>query len=100
MNLDTFKDLLLTLDHSSRSRKFLLTIGALVLITIFGLIGIRYSSIEGIYPTFIGGVIGIVSIYLTGNVASKYVVGKNIIAAQEVQNKATTQQPISDTLEE
>jgi len=32
--------------------------------------------IVGLYPTFVGGIIGVLSLYLAGNVANKYVVNK------------------------
>lgn len=43
-----------------------------------------FPAVQAVFPTFIGGILGIVSLYFTGNVANKFVVGKT-----EVEMKAT-----------
>ena len=58
------------------SRKFLLTLIGLVLVTIFSLMSIWYMPIAGLLPTFIAGILGVLGLYFGGNVANKFVVGK------------------------
>lgn len=59
-----------------RSRKFLLTISTLILITAMAVFGMYVPSIQGVFPTYIGGILGILSLYFTGNVMTKWVVNK------------------------
>ena len=58
------------------SRKFILTIVALMLVTGISTASIWYPGIQAVLPSFIGGILGILSLYFGGNVASKYVNGK------------------------
>jgi len=63
-------------DGGKMSRKFILTIMALALLTGVALLSVKYAAIVAILPTFVGGILGVLSLYFTGNVMNKYVVGK------------------------
>lgn len=80
-------------DGVYRSRKFVLTIMGLLLITLMSLTGIWYTTTAAILPTFVGGILGVLSLYMTGNVMNKYVIGKTAaslqIATQTHQNNQT-----------
>lgn len=65
-------------DGSYSSRKFILTIFTIILLTTVSLAGIIYPAVVAILPTFVGGLLGILSLYFTGNVVNKYVAGKNL----------------------
>ena len=45
---------------------------------VMALAAIVYPSIVAILPTFAGGILGVLSLYMTGNIMNKFVVGKNI----------------------
>jgi hypothetical protein len=62
-----------------KSRKFILTIIALVLLVGMGVLPVFLPAAAGSYPTFIGGLIGILGLYFSGNVANKFVVGKSTV---------------------
>lgn len=72
-------------DGAFKSRKFLLTILAVILITAVAVLSIWFSTIISIMPTFIGGVLGVLSLYFTGNVMSKHVTGNNIVKLETVK---------------
>lgn len=61
---------------SPNSRKFFLTVGCIALLTFLCLLSVFYPALSAILPVFIGGLLGILSLYFTGNIANKYVVGK------------------------
>jgi len=75
-------------DGSFASRKFLLTVFSIILLTIVSLAGIIYPAVAAILPTFIGGLLGILSLYFTGNLMNKYVAGKNVKNLQEPEGEA------------
>lgn len=83
------------------SRKFLMALLAMLLVTIVSLFGGKWAGIAGILPIFIGGILGILSIYLTGNVANKYVISKYMECDPPVVRPApittTTTTPTSTT---
>lgn len=74
-------------DGSYASRKFVLTIIGLVLVTILAIGGLWYPMVAGIFPTFIGGILGVLSLYFTGNVMSKMVQGKTAVQLQQSSDK-------------
>lgn len=92
------KEVVDRLDSGSlASRKFLLTIGSLVLTSVVCILAGFFSGLATILPTFVGGVLGILSLYFTGNVLNKFVVGKSIAgmsAPAEVEEP-----PVGDTPE-
>lgn len=75
-------------DGSFASRKFMLTIFAIILLTIIALAGIIYPAVVAILPTFVGGLLGILSLYFTGNVVNKYVTGKNLKNLSETEGES------------
>jgi hypothetical protein len=60
------------------SRKFVLTCVALGLVTGVSILGCWFTGLAAVLPTFIGGMLGILSLYFTGNVMNKYIVGKTL----------------------
>jgi hypothetical protein len=75
-------------DGSFASRKFLLTIFSIILLTIVSLAGIIYPAVAAILPTFIGGLLGILSLYFTGNLVNKVVAGKNVKSLNEPEGES------------
>ena len=63
-------------DSSYSSRKFLLTLIGLILISIFTAGAAKNPSLEGILPTFIGGILGTLSLYFGANIGAKWTIGK------------------------
>ena len=55
------------------SRKFSLTIFGALLATFMGILCSQMPTIAGIYPTFIGGLIGVLGLYFGSNVGQKWV---------------------------
>ena len=72
------KQLTLESNKSYASRKFVLSIVAVVLVTLLSVLSIWFQGIQPILSTFISGVIGVLSLYFAGNVANKYVIGKQL----------------------
>jgi hypothetical protein len=68
---------------SYSSRKFVLSLVALVLITGVTVCSIWSAAIQPILPTFIGGITGVLAVYLGGNVAAQHIQGKHEVAALE-----------------
>ena len=64
-------------DGGMVSRKFLLTVLSLLILTGIAILAANYSAVATIFPTFVGGLLGVLSVYFTGNVVTKHVVGKN-----------------------
>lgn len=64
------------MDRSFWSRKFVVTIISLGLITTITALTIPFPSLATHLATFIGGIIGSMSVYMGGNVANKFVVSK------------------------
>ena len=65
-------------DGALSSRKFLLTILGLLLITVVTMATIKFPAVAAVLPTFIGGILGVLSLYFAGNVVAKNIVGNNI----------------------
>lgn len=61
-----------------KSRKFILSVVCLLLLTVLTVGSIFYPVLVGILPTFVSGVVGILSLYFTGNIANKYVMNKTL----------------------
>lgn len=61
------------------SRKFIIAICSLALLTILGAFAAKHEGIEGIYPSFVGGILGIISLYYTGNVLQHHSDNKAIV---------------------
>ncbi len=65
-----------TEDGGWLSRKFLLIIFAMLLITGGGLLSMYSPVFLELYATFIGGILGAVGLYFTSNVSHKFLAGK------------------------
>jgi len=72
-------------DGSFGSRKFIMAIFAIIILTSLALAGMIYPAVAAILPTFVGGLLGILSLYFTGNVVNKYVTGKNLKNLSETE---------------
>lgn len=77
----------IALTSTYKSRKFILAIVALVVITGVSVAAIWFSAVAGILPTFVGGILGVLSVYYGGNVGSKLVVGKVQAEFKRVDNE-------------
>lgn len=67
-----------TSDGKMTSRKFLLTLLSLALITIVTMLTALYPPLAAVMPTFVAGIMGTLSVYFTGNVVAKHITGNNI----------------------
>ena len=63
------------------TRKFILCLASLVLITGVSILSIIWKEVGAILPTFIGGVMGVFTAYLGGNLANAHIQGKTEVAA-------------------
>ena len=70
-----------------KSRKFILALIAVILVTIVSVLSIWATVIPSILPSFIGGILGILSLYYAGNVSQKYVVGKQMVQLEHNQDE-------------
>lgn len=59
-------------DGGFKSRKLLFGIGCVVVLSVMILAAVHYSTIVGLYSTFVGGVVSIYGIYAGVNVASRH----------------------------
>lgn len=80
-------------DGSFASRKFLLTLVCILLLSGVSLSGVLFPAIVAILPTFVGGLLGIVSLYFTGNIMNKFVVGNNIAKIGTTSEDTTPDDP-------
>ena len=74
-------------DGSYRSRKFFLTLLSFIIIIIMTLLCLKYEPLIGVLPTFIGGILGVLSVYFTGNVAAKFVLKKTEIVGDQPEGE-------------
>jgi hypothetical protein len=64
-------------DGGFTSRKFILCVVSIGAIVVLGILaGTVMTGIAGLFTQIIGGILGAVSIYSTGNIAAQYVVAK------------------------
>ena len=73
-------------EHRWSSRKFYLSILALILIISLTLIGLWSPAMIGLLPTSIGGILGVLGLYFAGNITAAHVAQKylnNIINKPE-----------------
>ena len=61
-------------ENSFGSRKFVITFVALALLVGAALLAGFIPSFISVFPTLVGGIIGVVSVYMTGNIVNKGVV--------------------------
>lgn len=60
------------------SRKFLLAIISIMLLTLMSYLGISSPAVQGILPSFNSGLLGVLGLYFAGNVVNKHIVGKQV----------------------
>jgi len=66
------------------SRKFLMTFFCLFLLVTMCLLFLKYPTLENILPTFVSGLLGILGLYLGGNVAQKvFTKDKEVVTDEE-----------------
>lgn len=63
-------------DGGIKSRKLWFAVGATGLIFVGNLIAAKWIGFSANYETMVGGIIGVLTVYLTGNVASRWSAGK------------------------
>jgi hypothetical protein len=61
-----------------KSRKFLLTILSLAILIGMTILCAKVAAMAALYPTFVGGLLGILGLYFGGNVAHRYATGKAV----------------------
>lgn len=66
-------------DGGTKSRKFLLAIFAMLLVSLMLLLSAQWKALDSLYSTFVGGIIGIYAIYAGANQAGKFFVSKTIV---------------------
>lgn len=71
------------------SRKFLLTVIAMIVLTAFTVSGLFFSSTVSLLPIYSGALLGILSLYFGGNIMNKYVVNKTgqIVTPSEIEKE-------------
>jgi hypothetical protein len=79
-------------DRIYSSRKFVLALICIVVIFLGGLVSIHSVAFAGIYPTFIGGILGIAAAYITGNVANDFLNNKVKASIEHAQIAADASQ--------
>lgn len=71
-------------DGGFASRKLWFSVFAIAVITAGALYGSHHAAFSPLYDTMVGGVIGVVAAFLTGNVVGKWVTGKAIVAQSQI----------------
>lgn len=71
------------------SRKFLLALVALLLVVGLGVLAAWSPGINAALPTVVGGVLGVLAAYYTGNVANKAVAARALAANEAGKTVAT-----------
>lgn len=78
-------------DGGWRSRKLWLSVFCLVLLAGFVGAACHWASIAGLYSEFVAGVLGVLSIFIGGNAASRYATTKHVAsqlaAAEKVKEE-------------
>lgn len=62
------------------SRKFAIALISICLMTGVTVGGFWFAPVVGLLPTLVGGILGALGLYLTGNVVDKHVIGKNVVS--------------------
>jgi len=87
-------------EHRWSSRKFYLSIGALLIIIFLTLIGLWSPTMIGLLPTSIGGILGVLGLYFAGNITAAHVANKYlnsmISKPEEVKPNSSINSPIED----
>ena len=64
-----------TKDSGFLSRKFILTLICMILVMVSGVVAAYLTALGPLYTTLIGGLLGALGLYLTGNVAQTFSAG-------------------------
>lgn len=65
-------------DGGLTSRKFILALICLVALCGFVGVAVHWAGVIGLFPEYVGGVLGVLSIYVTGNAAGRWAVAKHL----------------------
>lgn len=63
-------------DGALKSRKLWFAIGTSVVIFLGGMMAAKWAAFAPMYETVVGGLLGSLGLYLTGNLGGKYVIGR------------------------
>lgn len=60
-------------DGGIKSRKLWFSVFSITIIFVGGVLAAHWAAVAAIYSTMVGGILGVVGAYLTGNIAQKWV---------------------------
>ncbi len=78
-------------DGGYRSRKFWAAVLGMAMVCVMAYLSESRVTLAGLYPTLVGGIVGILGAYYTGNVATKLVASKQ----QAIEEEPVEQSPES-----
>jgi hypothetical protein len=76
-------------DRVYSSRKFIITIFCMILICAGGLLAMHVPSFAPMYATYIGGILGALGLFITGNVSNDFLNNKTKANVEVEHIKAT-----------
>jgi hypothetical protein len=62
---------------SKNGRKYSLALLGIFVLTFMSVLALYSGVVASILPTFIGGLLGLLGLYFSGNIANKHVTGRN-----------------------
>ena len=74
-------------DGGKSSRKFLLTVVTMIILCLMVVLGLFHPTVIPLFPTFVGGLLGVLGLYFSGNVANKAIIGNNIARLNEQEGE-------------
>jgi hypothetical protein len=74
-------------DGGFLSRKLLFSLFSVIVIFAGWLIAGHFPSLQGLFQTYVGGVVGVAGLYLTGSVATNWTATKAISAVADQGKK-------------
>jgi hypothetical protein len=80
-------------DGGWKSRKLWLSVFCLILLSAFVGAACKWASIAGLYSEFVAGVLGVLSIFIGGNAATRYGATKHV-ATQLAANEKAPSAPV------
>lgn len=81
-------------DGSFGSRKFLLTLLGLSIVTIVTVLAVKSPAVAAVLPTFVGGILGVLSLYFTGNIMTKHVIGRHQVNVMGFNTEEEEEEPV------
>jgi hypothetical protein len=84
-------------DGGWKSRKLWFSVFAVLILLAGWVLAGHFHSLQALYDTFVGGVVGVSGLYLTGSVATKWVGTKAPQAPAQASEKALGQDEASVT---